>query len=286
MISIVIVSWRVKKALADCLASIEKYSGETQVETIVVDNNSKDGTVEMIEEDFPEVKVIANDSNNGFAKACNQGLEISNGEYVFLLNPDTKVLPGSLKKLEAILYNNPSVGIVGPKILNRDGSIQKSVRRFPDLLSQILVLLKLVNINSNLKPLKNYLQKDFDYTTEQEVEQLMGAALMFRKDLIKKIGKLDERFYIWFEEIDYCYRTKKANLKVLYTPEASVVHQRGASFKQVLPLRRQLIFNTSLLKYFAKNVGLLQTIILALFVPINILLTIIYSFVPKNARTV
>ncbi len=284
-ISVIIVSWKVPKELRRCLDSLLVFSSNLKLEIIVIDNNSGADTLAMIEEEFPTVKLIANGHNLGFAKAVNQGLKKALGKYILILNPDSEVLPGTLSEMHNFLEYNYGVALVGPKIIYPDGSLQPSVRTFPTLGSQVAVLLKLSKIWPSLPSLRKYLRRDFEYDKQQEVDQIMGAAMFFRRSLINKVGNFDERFYIWFEEVDFCLRIKQAGYRIVYLPTAQIVHHKAASFNQVLPLRRQMIFNKSLIQYFWKNVSPIAALILALITPINFLLTLIYSLIPtKNVN--
>lgn len=277
-ISIVIVNWKVRPLLEKCLKSVLADTKDFVTEIFVVDNDSRDGTSEMIMAEYPAVTMIALPYNRGFAKANNLALKQATGKYLFLLNPDTEVQSGFFQTTINYLKNHPDVGVLGPRILNSDFSLQPSIRRFPNLLSQIVVLLKLRSFSFVQWLLKKYLADDFDYNQEQEVEQIMGAAMVITREAFEKIGYLDEKFFIWFEEVDYCRRAMKQKIKVKYLPTASILHHNGASFKKQKIVRKQLIFNASLLYYFYKHQPIWQTLVILIFLPINIILTIIYSW--------
>ncbi|RJQ33231.1 glycosyltransferase family 2 protein [Candidatus Parcubacteria bacterium] len=283
-ISIIIVNWKVRALLEKCLDSILANKDGLNLEIYVVDNDSKDGTSEMIMMEYPEVKVIAMSRNLGFAKANNLAIKQAKGKYIFLLNPDTQIKAGFFAKIFSYMETNPDVGIVGPKILNEDGSVQFSVRRSPDMFSQILIMLKLKNILVDNKFLKNYLWADFDYNKEQEVAQIMGAAMVIRREVFEQIGFFDEGFFVWFEEVDFCHRAKKHKIKIKYFPGAELYHVGGKSFGQKSVIRKQFIFDKSLLYYFLKHKPIWQLIIIALIVPINILLTIAYAIYISKKR--
>lgn len=281
-ISVIIVNWRVRDLLEKCLFSIEKYGRNANIEVLVVDNDSRDGTSEMIMVEHSYVRMIALPKNLGFATANNMAFEIAKGRYMLLLNPDTEITENFFEEILAYMEEHPAVGIVGPKIFNTDGSTQMSVRKFPDLWSQILIMLKLKNILIDNKPLNNYLEADFDYTKEQSVQQVMGAAMMIREEVLEEVGYLDEGFFIWFEEVDFCKRAREAGFEVKYYPKAKIIHTGGASFDQALALRKQIIFDKSLLYYFWKHKPLYQWLAILLITPINILLTILYVIFIKN----
>jgi len=168
--------------------------------------------------------------------------------------------------------NHPGCGIAGCKLLNPDLTLQPSVRHFPTFLSQALILLKLHHLFPHSAPMRHYLAEDFDYTKTQPADQVMGAFFMIRKKVIEKIGLLDEKFWIWFEEVDYCKRTKEAGFKILYTPEAKIIHYYGQSFKQVYNVKKQKDFNKSLTYYFKKHQPLWQRILIGILKPISIAL--------------
>lgn len=309
-IAVIIVNWKVRALLEKCLNSIGANSDGFQIQIFVVDNDSKDGTSEMIMMEYPAVKMIALPKNIGFAAANNLALKQAQARYYLLLNPDTQIMPGFFSAAVNYLKEHPEVGIVGPQILNSDGSLQLSVRRSPDLLSQSLTLLKMQNIMASEGPLEKYvvrlfvplfyklrkalsgnhimpyyLAKDFDYDKEQTVEQIMGAAMIIRPEVFHKIGYFDERFFIWFEEVDFCRRARQAGMIIKYLPQARILHQGGASFSKRNAIRKQFIFNRSLLYYFFKHKPFWQWLIILLLIPINILLTFIYvAFIQNKQR--
>lgn len=284
-ISIVIVNWKVRDLLRICLASIFKYAENFDIEVFVVDNDSGDGSVDMVQREFPQVNLIALDKNIGFGSANNIAIDKARGKYIFLLNPDARLSQHFIRDTLAYMDAHQEVDILAPKLLNEDGSRQDSIRRSPDLLSQILVLLKFMNIFPNNKFLRHYMYKDFNYQKIQDVEQIMGAAMIIRKEVFGKIGKFDENFFVWFEEVDLCKRAKEARLVIRYFPGIKVIHQRGKSFSRARIFRKQLYFNKSLLYYFSKHHSYLQTWILRLFIPINLLLTFFYAIFIKTKRS-
>jgi len=269
-LSIVILNWKVRELLRKCLVSIYEHTAGVDFEVFVVDNDSRDGSVEMVLTEFPQVTLIANNVNGGFAKGNNQGLEQAQGDFVLLLNPDTELQDNALPEMINVLQEHPEAGICGPQLLNTDGSPQNSVRRFPDFCSQALVMLKLHNFLPQLSPVRRYFAADFDYSREQPVDQVMGAAFMIRRDVLEDIGKLDEDYFIWFEEVDYCRRAKDAGYEVLYTPRAQIIHHGGESFAQAFGPRKQGYLNDSLLKYFKKHHGFWSWLGLAALYPLSL----------------
>jgi GT2 family glycosyltransferase len=272
-LSIVIVSWNTKDLVRDCLNSVKKCTHSITYEVFLVDNNSSDGTVEMVKSEFKDVKLIANKTNNGFAKANNQAVKISDSKYIILLNPDTIVQENALDNMVHYLDEHEDVGIVGCKLLNPDGSLQESCRRFPDLSTYSTILLKLHTLFPNKKCLTEYFMREMNYNTINEVDQVMGAALMYRTNVLGEKSYLDEDYWIWFEEVDFCYNVKKKGYKVVYIPDAQIIHYKAQSFNQLLKVKQQKVFNKSLLLYFQKNGKKSDTAVLKLLFPVSILLS-------------
>lgn len=269
-LSVIIVSWRVKELLEQCLESIFRQTQDLQLEVIVIDNDSGDGTAEMVKNNFPTVQLVASQINLGFARAANLALRRAKGKFLLLLNPDTKLIDNSLKKSVDFMEERPDIGVMGCRLLNHDLTLQPSVRRFPRLLDHCLMVLKL----HHLFPLKRYLAADFDYGETGAVDQVMGAFFMVNRSAFSQIGFLDEKYYIWFEEVDYCQRAKKAGFSVSYYPEAKIIHYGGQSFKQVFTLKNHWIFSCSRLRYIRKHQGILAYLIILILTPVSLLLSL------------
>ncbi len=286
-LSIIIVSWNVKELLKKCLASLDAGKTDFEFEVIVVDNNSGDGSCRMLKElrvsHFTCQKILL-DTNRGFAVGNNTGLKKATGEYVLFLNPDTEVVGDALQVLVRYMDTHPEVGAIGPKLLNSDGSIQRSVRRFPTLLSQMLIMKKAHNFFPRFSALKNYFQLDFDYGTEQDVDQVMGAALLVRKSILDDVGAFDPKYRRIFEEVDLCFRIKKAGYIIRYVPTACIIHHKGASFTQQRIFRKQIDFNQGMLRFFKKHKPVWQYFILYLFQPISWLATLFVMLVGLSFR--
>lgn len=281
-ISIIIVNWKVRPLLEKCLDSILADTQNFSKEIFVVDNDSRDGTPEMIMADYHQVTMIALPRNRGFARANNLALKQSSGDYIFLLNPDTEIQPGFFKIILAYFESHPEVALLGPRILNSDLSQQASIRRLPNLISQLLVLFKLTKVWPNNKFLQKYLAVDFDYNREATVEQIMGATMIMPRKTYENIGLFDQRFFLWLEEVDYCKRIKDAGLVIKYLPTASLIHHSGISFAKAKIFKKQLIFDWSLLYYFFKQKNILQALIILIFLPLNLLLTACYAWWKNN----
>lgn len=249
---VVIVSWNVKNHLNKCLLSLKK-AGVFNNQIVVVDNNSKDGTTDFIEKKYLNINLIKNDKNKGFAAAVNQGMKRAKDLRVLILNPDCEVYPNSISKCLEIMNHDNRIGIIGCQLLNTDGTIQPSVRSFPKMIDQWLIMLKLHRIFSKSRYLKRYFLSDFNYHKDQDVDQIKGAFFMISDKLIKSIGKFDEKYYLWFEEVDYCYRAKQAGFIIRFTAQAQVTHHSGESFRKVWSLSKQVFFTRSLIIYFKKH---------------------------------
>lgn len=254
-LSVVIVSWQVKEKLRENLCALFNSQGDFKLEVLVVDNNSNDGTVEMLRNEFPAVKLIANSENRGFAAANNQALKLAQGEYLLLLNPDMLVRTNTLAEVLSWAKNNPQATVIGCKLENEQGEIVKQVRRFPDFFDQLAVTLKWPHLFPGI--INKYLCSDFDYSQPAKVVSIRGAFFLINRENYKKISGqeiplLDERYFIWFEEVDFCREVYKLGGEVWYTPVGACLDYVGQSFKQVKRGQAQKYFSDSMLKYFQK----------------------------------
>ena len=246
-ISVIIVNWNTKELLRECLASIYKFTRSIHFEIIVVDNGSKDGSQAIVSKKFPQVKLIPNEDNLGFTKANNQGIKIAKGEYILLLNSDTYLIENSLQKLveKAHSLEGPTLkntvsrvgpserlGALAPLLLNSDRTIQQSVGFFPNL-PQIFWWMSFVDDlpgGSFLKPY--HLDHDSFYKKDHEVDWITGAAFLIPKKVIEKMGGLDEKIFMYGEDVEWSYRIKKAGFKIYFSPITKIVHiARGSSSK-------------------------------------------------------
>jgi GT2 family glycosyltransferase len=238
VLSIVIVSWNVREDLRECLQSLLREKGSRlesgEIEIIVVDNASTDGTAEMVNLEFPQVKLLVNPQNLGYTKANNIGINHSRGKYILLLNPDTIVHQGALQALIDCAESHPEAGIIGAKLLNPDGSVQRSARSFPDIGAGLFRNTFLGRLFPNNPFVRRYLLTDFGYDEVREVDWVSGAAMLVRRDLIERIGGLDERFWAYCEDVDLCWRAWQAGYKVLFCPNAVITHKVGRSSDQRL----------------------------------------------------
>jgi N-acetylglucosaminyl-diphospho-decaprenol L-rhamnosyltransferase len=251
-LSIVIVSWNVRDLLRQCLHSVLDLQ-TCKLEVIVVDNVSTDGTVEMVQAEFPGVHLIVNTENRGFPAANNQGIAVAQGRYTMILNPDTEIVGDALATMVAYADENPDMGVVGPQLLNDDGSMQPSRRRFPTLATAFFESTWLQGCAPRRLLERYYVQEQPDDTT-LDVDWVMGAALMARREAIAQVGLMDEGYFMYSEELDWCKRFKDAGWRVVYLPTAQIVHYGGKSSDQVVT-SRHVHFQTSKVYYFRKHHG-------------------------------
>jgi N-acetylglucosaminyl-diphospho-decaprenol L-rhamnosyltransferase len=266
-LSIIIVNWNVRDLLADCLRSIEQYHGGLQVETIIVDSASTDGSLEMLRRDFPWVKLIACEENIGFVRGNNLGLAQAQGRHLLLLNPDTKVHVYALQKMVDYLDHHPQVGIIGPHTLNTDGTIQSTRRRFHTLMTGIF---ESGGMEWLAPPglLHHFMVQDLPDDGTFEVDWVQGSALMARRTVYEQIGGLDADYIMFFEEVDWCKRATLKGWQVVYMGDAYITHHGGKSTDQVVT-RRHIHFQHSKLRYFRRYHGLLPALIVRLVLIIS-----------------
>lgn len=256
-LSIVIISWNVRELLRRCLDSIrEGLKGEKglSVETIVFDNGSADGSADMVREGFPWVHLMESQVNLGFTKGNNLALGQSEGCYILLLNPDTEVVGDALGTMVAYMEAHPRVGALGPQLLNPDGTTRSSRRRFPTLATAFLESTVLQPWFQRSGILERYYLLDKPDDEIQPVDWVVGAALLIRLEALHQVGPLDEEFFMYSEELDWCYRLKAQGWEVVYLPAAQVVHQEGKSSEQVLAFRH-IQFQRSKVLFFKKYYG-------------------------------
>lgn len=251
--SVIIVNWNTRERLRECLRSVFASVGITNFEVFVVDNASSDGSAEMVEKEFSRSRLIKNKRNLGFAVANNLAIKRAQGSYILLLNPDCKISSGALENMYLFMRGHPRAGVCGGRLFEESGGIQPSVRSFPTFFSQATILLKIHKLFPNLQTINNYLSLGLDYGRSSKVDQVMGAFFAVPRHIFSEVGLLDERFFLWFEEVDFCKRVKQAGYDVFYTPIAEATHSGGASFNQLLSAEKQKIWNKSLDAYMRKH---------------------------------
>jgi GT2 family glycosyltransferase len=229
-LSIVVVHYRSLDTLPDCLRALATAVQGCSSETVVVDNDSRDGVEQLLEREFPSTRLIANRENLGYATAVNQGIAATSGEFVLVVNPDCFLDPDAVHALRQHLRGHPHTAIAGPKLLNPDGSLEYSARAFPDatafLFNRYSLLTRLFPGNPYSR---RYLMTDWDHASAREVDWLSGACLMVRRRAIEGVGPMDEGFFMFNEDVDWCRRMKAGGWAVVYVPAACAVHHVGAS---------------------------------------------------------
>lgn len=266
-LSIVIVSWNVCELLHRCLASLASGRETLAVEVIVVDSGSADGSAEMVRRDFPGVQLIARPDNVGFPRGNNIAIQQSTGRYILLLNPDTEVVGAALSTMVNYLDQNLTVGAVGAQLRYPDGRVQSSRRRFPTLATALFESTWLQPVAPS-RLLDKYFMRDRPDDAVSDVDWLMGACLMVRRQVIEEVGALDEAYFMYSEELDWCRRIKTAGWRVVYLPTAQVIHHEGKSSEQAVTARH-INFNQAKLRYFRKYHGRLACLVLRLWLLAN-----------------
>lgn len=229
-LSIIIVNWNTRNLLAQCLQSVYDTANDLALEMIVVDNASSDGSVAMVRGRFPQTRVIANSENVGFVHANNQAIALCQGRYVLLLNSDTQALPGSLDKTVQFMDEHPHAGIVGVQLLNPDGTFQASYTPFPTLWQEFLILSGLGRWL--LRPTYPSYGPEAEKGAQRIQGYMEGAYLLARRKAVEQIGGLDERIFMYAEDVDWCYRFHQAGWEVWYLPHAPIIHYGGQSSKK------------------------------------------------------
>jgi hypothetical protein len=252
-LSVIIINWNTKDLLYECIAALRAHTHHISLQIIVVDNHSSDGSPEMVEQNFPRLHLIKNKENRGYGRAGNQGLEKAKGKYVLILNSDVTVNPNCLDQMFQFMESHPDIGASSCKLTFPDGSLQHSCRKFPDFKTYLLMLLGVRFLFTRMKWFREYLMLDWDHSEIREVDQIMGSFLFIRKEVITQVGGFDERFWMYFEEVDLCLRIHKAGWKVVHYPYASAVHFLSKSSEQWGEIKKIKEYQKSLLKYFKKN---------------------------------
>lgn len=251
-VSVIILNWNTRKLLQECLQTLTQPQNGVGVEVIVVDNASSDDSRDMARREFPQVTLIANPMNIGFGAGNNVGIPASTGRYVLFLNSDTQVTEGALKAMVDYADANPDVGILGPKLLNADGSLQYSCRQYPNLATGFLHNTPLGRLLPKNRFAADYLMKNWDHATPRNVDWVSGAALMIRRTLLDQIGGFDEDYYMYCEDVDLCWRANHADSRVTYLPDAIIYHYIGKS-SDLAPTRMTYEFHRSQYLFYKKH---------------------------------
>lgn len=300
-ISIIIVNYNTKDLLKQCLQSIYANVKKISFEVIVTDNNSHDCSVQMLLNEFPKVKTIQSPINGGFAYANNLAIKQAKGKYVFLLNSDTIILKDVIDKMFLYMEENDWIGILGPELLNADLSHQTSISPFPTLFREFVHIYKFKNIlklpilkrffinfggRLGLKDVEQYMKNFQQISKPEKVQVLVGAAMLIRKKVIEDIGLLDEKYFMYYEEIDYCYQANKANWPCVYYPFGQIIHLIGQSSKKISEKTFYERYKSSIY-YFRKNYGktkeLLVRINLIIALSLRTMIEFFKILIPKKS---
>jgi len=250
-LSIVIICWNDLRVIRDCLRSIYEGTHATNFEVVVSDNGSVDGSVEFIRMHYPEVRIVENQQNLGFARGNNAGIRSSRGEYILILNPDTIIHDGALDKLVEFADRHSEAGAFGCRVLNSDSTYQVSARLFPTVWRYWVSALGLSKLSSF------FIYEEYPRwrgDTERAIDWQSGCCVVFRGNLLKRLGGFDEQFFYHFEEVDLCRRVWKAGYPILFTPEAVITHLGGQSVGR-FPVRFEIEKHRSRYRYFYKHFG-------------------------------
>jgi N-acetylglucosaminyl-diphospho-decaprenol L-rhamnosyltransferase len=253
-ISVVTVSHNVRDLVMRSMQALERERGSTAIEVLLVDAGSSDGTPSAVAATFPWVRILASSDNLGFTGGNNRAMRVARGRHMLLLNPDAEVRPGAIARMAAYLDANPDVGAVGPRLRWPDGSTQSSRRRFPGRLTGFVESTVLQRWLGGSALLRRFYMADRPDDRHHDVDWLVGACIMVRADVVRRVGVFDDRFFMYSEEVDLCRRIKSAGWRIVYLPEAEVVHHEGRSSEQNLTAR-DLRFHESRFLYYAKHHG-------------------------------
>jgi len=283
-LSILIISYNTKDILKSCLESIFRFTRGFNFEVIVIDNHSNDGSPEMIKKNFPQVRLLLNSNNQGFSKAVNKGIKISSAEYFLVLNSDTLIIDNSIRALWEFLVSHKDVAVVGPKLLNPDYSLDLSCVHFHNFLNVFFPCLPILKRFVPKVFIPNIKDKHF-YSSLREVDWMSGACFMFSKEILIELKGLDDRFFLYCEEEDFCYRAKELGWKIIYYPRAKVIHIGQASSLPVSNAAFQQLFY-SLFLFFEKHYGKFYAITfrstMMCLMPLNIIVFKLLAVVHKK----
>lgn len=286
-VSIIVVSWNTREVLRNCLQSVYEQTQGIDFELIVIDNASADGSAEMVKSLFPQVVLIENPANLGFPAANNQGIDITWGRYVLLLNSDTVILDNAICKVVEFADKHADAAVVGCKVLNPDRTPQITCFMFPSLLNLFLAATYLYKLFPRSRFFGRELMGWWDRSDTCEVDVVGGCFMLVQTEAIRQVGKMDEQFFLYCEETDWCYRFKKAGWKTIFTPEAQIIHLSGQSTKGY---RAEMLlqFWGSMLLFFKKHrsfaVHALACVLVAIFFLLRVPYQLGHALVRRNGR--
>jgi GT2 family glycosyltransferase len=286
-VSIIIVAWNVRELLYNCLKSVFDETKEISFEVIYVDNASEDGSIEMVLKEFPKVKIIRNKKNEGFIRANNQGIEISKGRYVLLLNSDTVVLDDAISKVVKYADANPEAAVVGCKVLNSDETLQRNCFMLPSLLNMFLSATYLYKIFPKNRFLGRERMTWWDFDEAREVETVSGCFSLVRREAIKQVGFMDDTYFVYGDDPDWCYRFKKSGWKIVFNPEPKIIHYGGQNTKHMADKFKLQLYGSKLIfmKLHRNQLGFpLACLLTALFFFCRVPYWFVAAIFDKNGR--
>ncbi|KAA3617961.1 MAG: glycosyltransferase [Calditrichaeota bacterium] len=254
-VSIAIITWEAREDLRTCLNSLYETVTAFPFEVIVVDNHSRDGSGELVESSYPDIHLIRNKKNIGVARARNQAIDAAKGRYILLLDVDTKVQAGAIDKLVEFANENQDAGIIGSKLVDGEDNLQHTCRQFPSILTYIFKKLNFMPFFEQSRRLREHIMADWDHSQVREVDYVVGACQLIRREVIKDVGQLDERFFYGPEDVDFCLRAHLHGWKIYYFPHATVVHYSNNKHKK--PFSKQTFKHLWGLFYFFQKHGYL-----------------------------
>lgn len=281
MISVVTVNYKTKSYVATMLASLFAHHDPREVEVFVVENASGDDLSDLAR-DYPQVRFLKSKRNLGFAGGCNLAMREARGDYIVLINPDISFDSPALHQIVERMSVDCNVGIGGISLKNLDGTQQDCVWRFPTPLSQFFLVMKVPHLFPNIGPIRSWLMKDFDYTKTADVDQVMGAFFCIQRTLLTDIGLLDDGFFMWYEEVDFCKRARNVGWRVRYYADVSARHKKGSSFLSLSTMKKQAMLRRSLRRYMRKHYGVSGWLLFTLPEPLYIVMAFAASLVKPS----
>jgi GT2 family glycosyltransferase len=279
-VSVIIPVYRGRDVIGNCLDSFPTASSEFQIEVIVIDDCSPDGAGELVKSRYPEVKLLTNETNRGYAASVNRGLEIAEGDFILLLNQDTATMPGAVESLVNELEQDAGLAAAAPQLMHPNGSIQPSCRSFPTYVDVVYHHLLLPYIFPRSRVFSHWKMGWFSHDRRAEVDQPSFSAIMLRRDTVRSVGLLDERFRIFFNDVDYCKRILDGGGRILFCPNAKVTHLGGHAVKK-LPVRRIIHSYAGFIRFFFKHKQgvkyAVQNLLIALLLTISAVPRIVWN---------
>jgi GT2 family glycosyltransferase len=258
-LSIIVLSWNTRDLLEKCLRALQSTLRSFSYEVIVIDNASSDGSADFVARMFPEVRLHRNDSNLGYAIGVNQGLARSRGRYLCLLGSDTEVQDGALAGLVQFLKDHPQVGAVAPPLFSFDGTRQRACMRFPSMLTVLTWDTPVMHFFPNNRELKRYQMKDWDHVGTRAVDQPPGTCFLLRRSVYESVGPMDERLWLFFNDVDWCRRMARAEIPIWYVDGPGVFHHEGGSTRHFAAFAIE--WHRNRIAYYRKHFGVLGSLL-------------------------